>query len=602
MTALSRIADRGSRIADRASSKGPPRDLSEAEAPEGARPFNFNVPISNFQRYLREMSVSSPSQVAVGVASIALSLLAWSSSAALRAQGTAPVAAEARWFAHVEALAGDDMRGRETGSPEHRKAAEYVAAKFAAAGLKPGGTSGFFQPVQFRSRRLDEAASSLALVTRGTPTPVTLGEQAYFGLRLDPAPRVEAGLVFAGNGLQVPEVGHDDFAGLDVKGKVVVYVVGSPATVPGALSAHYQSAWVRAATLRRLGAIGTIAIPNPSSSDVPWARSSANRLNPAMTLAEPSLGDAVGQQVAITWNAAHAGALFAGSGHDVADLLALADKRQPLPRFALTPSLRATMKVEASAVTSDNVVGVLEGSDPALAREYVVLTAHLDHVGVGAAINGDSIYNGAMDNASGIATLIEAASAIAAARPRRSVLFVAVTAEEKGLLGSRYFARLPTVPRAAIVANVNMDMFLPLFPLKSLMVLGLDESELGDDIRAVAGEMGLQVSADPQPLRNRFIRSDQYSFIREGVPALAMKVGYAPGSPEAAIDAAWTRDRYHAPSDDLQQPIDRGAAVGFTEVIARLSVRVANRATRPGWKAESFFKRFASPATSSASR
>ena len=228
-----------------------------------------------------------------------------------------------------------------------------------------------------------------------------------------------------------------------------------------------------------------------------------------------------------------------------------------------------------------------------------MLTAHLDHVGVGAPINGDAIYNGAMDNASGIATLIESASAIAAARPRRSVLLVAVTAEEKGLLGSRYFARNPTVPRASIVANINMDMFLPLFPLKQLMVLGLDESDLGDDVRAVAQEVGLGVLADPQPLRNRFIRSDQYSFVRDGVPALAMKVGVELGTPEAAIEAAWTQERYHAPSDDLQQPINRAAAVGFTEVIGRLAVRVANRPTRPTWKPDSFFRRFVRPATTS---
>jgi Zn-dependent M28 family amino/carboxypeptidase len=237
----------------------------------------------------------------------------------------------------------------------------------------------------------------------------------------------------------------------------------------------------------------------------------------------------------------------------------------------------------------------MKGSDPALADEYVVLTAHLDHVGVGAPINGDSIYNGAMDNASGIATLIESAAAVAAARPKRSVVFVAVTAEEKGLLGSRYFALNPTVPKAAMVANINMDMFLPLFPMKRLMVLGLDESDLGDEVRAVAQEMNIVPHGDPQPQRNRFIRSDQYSFIREGVPALAMKVGFEPGSPEEKIDAAWTRERYHAPSDDLAQPIDRSAAVTFTDLIGRLSVRVANRATRPMWKAESFFKRFAQP-------
>ena len=152
-----------------------------------------------------------------------------------------------------------------------------------------------------------------------------------------------------------------------------------------------------------------------------------------------------------------------------------------------------------------------------------------------------------MDNASGIATLLESAKAVAAARPKRSVVFVAVTAEEKGLLGSRYYALNPTVPRDGIVANINMDMFLPLFPLKTLMVLGLDESDLGDDVRAVAAAMNVGVQADPEPQRNRFIRSDQYSFIREGVPALAMKVGYEEGSPEAKIAADWTRERYHAP-------------------------------------------------------
>jgi Zn-dependent M28 family amino/carboxypeptidase len=526
--------------------------------------------------------------------SFACTLLTASAHAPLPGSQPASATAEAaaRWFAHVEALANDEMRGRETGSPEHRRAAEYVAARFKAAGLAPGGSAGYLQPVRLISRRIVEASSSLALVTNGTASPVTLGEQAIFGLRLDPAAKVDAPLVFAGYGLQIPEAGVDDFAGLDVKGKVVAYIVGSPSNVPSALSAHYQSAWVRAETLRRLGAIGTIAIPNPTSMDVPWARSSSNRLNPSMTLADPALGDAVGQQVAVTWNPAHAERLFDGSGRTFAELVQLAEARQALPHFALPASLRAVVSVTRAPVESHNVVGVLKGSDPGLAREYVVLTAHLDHVGVGAPINGDAIYNGAMDNASGIATLIEAASAVAAAKPKRSVLFVAVTAEEKGLLGSRYFARNPTVPGSSIVANINMDMFLPLYPLKSLMVLGLGESDLTDDVRAVAQEMGLAVQPDPQPLRNRFIRSDQYSFVREGVPALAMKVGVEPGSPEAATDAAWTKERYHAPSDDLQQPIDRAAAVGFTDVIGRLTVRVANRQARPAWNAESFFKRF----------
>jgi Zn-dependent M28 family amino/carboxypeptidase len=254
--------------------------------------------------------------------------------------------------------------------------------------------------------------------------------------------------------------------------------------------------------------------------------------------------------------------------------------------------MRAKVTVETSSVESQNVAGVLKGSDPALAGEYVVLSAHLDHVGVGAPINGDAIYNGAMDNASGIASLIETARVMAAAKPKRSVVFVAVTGEEKGLLGSRYYSLKPTVPKAGMVANLNMDMFLPLWPLKTLTVYGLNESDLADDANAVAKEMGLTTQPDPQPQRNRFIRSDQYSFIREGVPALVMQVGAAPGSPEGKIEAEWTRVRYHAPSDDLTQPIDRAAAVGFTDMIGRLAVRVANRPTRPSWNADSFFKRF----------
>jgi Zn-dependent M28 family amino/carboxypeptidase len=317
-----------------------------------------------------------------------------------------------------------------------------------------------------------------------------------------------------------------------------------------------------------------------------------------MTLVDPRFNDLAGMQVSATVNPASAERLFAGSGQTLADLLALADAKKPLPRFALPATLRARVTLESTSLASDNVAAVLPGSDPALAGEHVVLTAHLDHVGVGATVNGDRIYNGAMDNASGIATLIEVARTLAQAspRPKRSVLFVAVTAEEHGLLGSRYFAGAPTVPKASIVANINMDMFLPLFPMKSVMVLGLDESDLGDRVRDVARGMGLGVNPDPQPQRNRFTRSDQYSFIRQGIPAVALKVGFEPGSSAAEIDAKWTKERYHAPSDDLQQPLDLSAAATFTRLVAALSAEVANHAAKPAWKANSFFRRFAAGA------
>ncbi len=487
------------------------------------------------------------------------------------------------------------MEGRDTGSPAHRRAAEYVAGVFQKAGLEPAGVNGYIQPVRFRTRRIVEAQSSLALVRKGVVEPATLGEDANINVRIDAAPSVEAPLVFVGYGLRVPERHFDDLAGLDLKGTVVVFLGGGPSSIPGALRAHYQSAGERWAALKQAGAIGTISLANPKSMDVPWARATLARLQPAMALADPALDETAGQQVSVTWNPAHADTLLARSGHTFAELLALADAGKPLPRFPLPARLKATVKVETAEVESQKVAGVLRGSDRTLGDEYVVLSAHLDHVGVGQPIGGDSIYNGAMDNASGVAAILVVASELHAehARPKRSILFLTVTGEEKGLLGSRYFVAHPTVPRSHLVADVNTDMFLPLFPLKELMVLGLDESDLGRDIRAVARARGLTVQADPEPQRNRFIRSDQYNFIRAGIPALAMKVGYEERTPDAAIARTWTADRYHAPSDDLSQPIDMSAAGGFVGVLHDLALRIAARTERPKWEPESFFRRFA---------
>jgi Zn-dependent M28 family amino/carboxypeptidase len=259
-------------------------------------------------------------------------------------------------------------------------------------------------------------------------------------------------------------------------------------------------------------------------------------------------------------------------------------------------TLKATVSVRRAEVVSQNVVALLPGTDPQLEGEYVVFSAHLDHLGIGKPIKGDSIYNGAMDNASGVATLLDVAARLkeSGARLRRSVLFVAVTGEEKGLLGSRHFANNPTVAADKIVANINTDMFLPLFPFKKLTVYGLDESDLGDDATAVANSLGVAPQADLEPQRNIFIRSDQYSFIRRGIPALALKVGFDKGSPEEKIAKKWLAERYHAPSDDLAQPVDKQAAAAFDALVARLLERVANRDHRPQWRAASFFRRFAS--------
>jgi len=500
-----------------------------------------------------------------------------------------------RWWSHVQFLAGDSMAGRNTGSPEHKRAAEYVASKFREAGLEPAGDDGYIQPVKFTTRRIVESASSAALVTNGRTQRLVLGEDAYFNSRINPAPVVDAPLVFVGYGLKVPEHRFDDLAGPNLKGAVAVFITGGPSNIPGALRAHYQSAGERWAALKAAGIIGTISIANPKSMDVPWSRATLARLQPAMELADLSLDETAGQQLSLTMNPAHADKLLAGSGHTFQELLAMADAGKPLPRFQLPARIKATVKAETGQVESQNVAGVSKGTDQRKSSEYVALTAHLDHLGIGEPINGDKIYNGAMDNASGVAAILEVAERLrdAKQRPQRSILFVAVTGEEKGLLGSRYFMAHPTIPARNIVANINTDMFLPLFPLKTLMVLGLDESDLGADIRAVAADIKLSVQADPEPNRNRFIRSDQYNFIRSGIPALAMKVGYEENTPEAEIAHKWTAERYHAPSDDLDQPIDMSAADTYVSVVQALAVRIANRPDRPTWNANSFFKRFA---------
>ncbi len=314
-----------------------------------------------------------------------------------------------------------------------------------------------------------------------------------------------------------------------------------------------------------------------------------------MSLADPALDESHGMKIAVTINPAHADKWLSGSGHTFQQILDAADSNTPLPHFAIPAKLKATVAVKRAELESQNVLAVLPGNDPRLKDEYVVFSAHLDHLGIGKPIKDDAIYNGAMDNASGVASLLEVAAELKESntKMRRSVLFAAVTGEEKGLLGSRFLANSSTIDPKKIVADINTDMFLPLFPFKSLTVFGIDESDLGGDAAAVAKSMGIEPQADPEPKRNRFIRSDQYSFIRRGIPSLALKVGYDKGSPEAQIVKKWLTERYHAPSDDLNQPVDMQAAAEFNILVAKLLERIANRDDRPRWNETSFFKRFA---------
>jgi len=499
------------------------------------------------------------------------------------------------WWEHVKVLADDNMEGRNTGSEGYRRAAAYVAGEFERLRLEPAGTKRYYQTMKFRVRQIVEPRSKLELVGDGKVEELDLGEDANFGLPADFATKIEAGAVFVGYGLVIPEFDIDDLAGLDLKGKIAVILSGGPKRVPGPMRAHYSHQKQRWQALRNAGAIGMALISNPTSTDVPWARATLARLQPTMSLADPKLDDAAGMKISLRINPARADKFLAGSGHKIDELLRLSDTDQALPAFPLAVAVRARLVARKSTVISANVAGILPGSDPELKKQYVVLSAHLDHLGIGQPINGHRIYNGAMDNASGVASVLEVAKWLKASpvSPKRSVLFLIVTGEEKGLQGSKYFANHSTVPRSAIVADLNTDMFLPIHSLKIVRVFGLDESTLGDDIRAVCGASGLKVQADPEPDRNVFIRSDQYSFIRQGVPSLFFGFGYEPGSPEEKLHRDWRKNRYHAPSDDLAQPVNKVAAAQFSYLLMALTERVTNAPVPPTWKADSFFRRFA---------
>jgi Zn-dependent M28 family amino/carboxypeptidase len=328
--------------------------------------------------------------------------------------------------------------------------------------------------------------------------------------------------------------------------------------------------------------------------EIPWARQSLAWGMPRVSLADPALKSTRGLKFGASWDPDKANDLLAGSGHSFEEILDAVGGQRDLPHFTLNATIRIKLSASNKTVASKNIVGWRPGDDAVLKNEYVIVSAHLDHLGVGKPVNGDGIYNGAMDDASGIASLIEIARALqkGKAASKRSILFLAVTGEEKGELGSEYFAARPTVG-GRIVADINMDMFLPLFPLKWLEVQGLNESTLGDDVRAVTQAAGVEVQADKEPNRNRFIRSDQYSFIKHGVPALAFKFGYIPGGPEEKIFKSWYTNRYHGVTDDVKQPVDLAGAAQFDEILKNLALRVANAEQAPSWKSNSFFRRFA---------
>jgi Zn-dependent M28 family amino/carboxypeptidase len=494
----------------------------------------------------------------------------------------------------VTALANDGMEGRLTGTPGYQRAAEYVVGQVQALGLEPAGSEGYYQRIGFEEQFVDHARSSATLIAGGRETKLDVPGDIIVGRGGGPVPeRIDAPLVFVGYGLHMPEEGHDDLAGVDLKGKIAVVVSGGPDNVSGALKAHARRD--RSRILAERGAVGLLSLTTAKAVETPWSRSVAQAGQSGMYFADASLRDVRTPFVSLSMNSDTTEKLFAAANTRFAEISALADASRPLPKVTFNTSLRGSFAASHRSVASSNVVARLPGSDPALRGEHVIFSAHLDHLGASTPINGDGLYNGAMDNAAGVAGLLDIARTYQArrVRPKRSMLFVFVTAEEKGLLGSRYFALRPTVGKRSMVANLNFDMALPIFPLRSVIALGAEESSLGSVAADVAGSMGLPLVPDPFPDRNSFVRSDQYSFIRAGVPALAFKFGFAKGSPEAEIERKWRLTRYHAPSDDLSQPVEKLDAVRLHDFVAELGWRVANAPDQPRWASESFFRRFA---------
>ncbi|KQW51983.1 MULTISPECIES: M28 family metallopeptidase [unclassified Roseateles] len=500
-----------------------------------------------------------------------------------------------RLQAHLHFLADPLLEGRETGTRGYDLAAAYVASQFAQLGLKPMGDAGSYAlPVPLRTSRLAATAPSLDLC-RGE-TCERLAWLDEFSTRPDLSvlhSDVKAPLVFAGYGITAPRFGLDDYAGLDVKGRIAVVLSGRPPQMPSTEGAHFGNGRTKAELAARHGAVGVITLATPRSEIVaPFHLNRQFADNVAMDWQTPDGrggSDIPGLRAAATVSVQAAPKLLAALGRDYATLVSDAEAGRPLPRGDLGLVARLVRHSVHGQARSHNIAGLIEGRHPRLKDEVVVLSAHLDHLGK----KGDTIYPGAMDNALGIATLLEVFRLLAhGAAPDRSVLVVALTAEEKNYLGSAYFARNPPVSAARLVANVNIDMPILLHDFKDVVALGAEHSTLGDAVARAAADLGLGVAPDPQPEQSRFTRSDQYSFVRQGIPAVILGPGGASFDTKEdgnALMRDFRRQRYHQPGDDLGQPFHWAAVQRFAQLQWGLAREIAQQPERPRWLPGDFF-------------
>ncbi|MEO7257970.1 MAG: M28 family metallopeptidase [Luteimonas sp.] len=516
--------------------------------------------------------------------------------------------------ADVRQLADDRMEGREAGTRGYALASAYVAERYRQIGLQPAGDDGsWFQSVPLLKATRQAQGARLAVLRDGKTIQLRFREQFLPALNYNAAEHaLEAPAVFVGQGVQAPELQHDDFAGLDVRGKIAVLFSGAPSRFDNDRRAFHASTREKMRALAEGGAVGVILVNTPEEeARNPWARQAANWERPGMWLrdAEGRGIDSWPQlQAAASVSAAAADALFAGSGRNAAQLFKAAQDGT-LRGFALSGTIALAGRTRIEPAESRNVVGKLRGSNASLAGEHIVYSAHLDHLGIGAEVNGDAIYNGALDNALGVSIMLEAARELAEtkSRPRRSLLFVALTAEEKGLLGAEWFAAHPTVAAESLIANLNMDMPVLLAPSRDVVPIGIGHSSLKGVVEAAAKQVGVALSPDPFPEEVVFVRSDQYAFIRAGIPAVYLDGGVlaAAASAGKAADVGtapklalreFLRNCSHQPCDDTSQPIQYADAARLARLNARIGTLVGNAAQRPRWNDGDFFgERFAQP-------
>jgi Zn-dependent M28 family amino/carboxypeptidase len=510
----------------------------------------------------------------------------------------ADISAE-RIKAHMTVLASDEYEGRGLGSPGYESALRYIEKTLTADGLAPAGENGGFrQRVPLRNSVVVQKASSVTVHARSGKKTLAYGkdfllsaDQLRQDVSLDDAP-----VVFVGYGVSAPAQGYDDYgAGIDVKGKVVAYLSGAPAKLPSNERAYYSSGAVKEAEAVKRGAIGTISFTSPDDPRFRWDVSVATSTQGSYAWVDakgqPSRGDPA-LRGSVSLNHSGVAAIFDGAANTPADVFAAAAKSEP-QAFDLATRVSITTRSTHTSLDSANVVARLAGSDPALENEHVVYIAHVDHFGRGVAMNGDDIYNGAHDNASGVAIVLELARAFKKlpSPPRRSVVFLFVTAEERGLLGSDYFARNPTVPAGGIVADLTLDMPFLYHPLKDIVPYGAQHSTLSGPVNRAAARLGIAIAEDPIPEQVLFIRSDHFSFVRQGVPSLFIKSGFKTGDDRdgGAINAAYRRDVYHKPNDDMSQAFDFGAGADHARVNFLTGWQVAQETARPAWNAGDFF-------------